>query len=82
MSTKYLKAFFQEKDIPFAEFKIEEDGTVHYLNTDVVIEAVFSAPKNEQQAIAEQLRKIDYTNGDVLPFLRHLAHCLVNTYIQ
>lgn len=37
------------------------------------MEAMFSAPAHEQAAIKTTLVKIDFRNGDILHFFRHLA---------
>jgi len=52
----YLKTFFEEKNLPYAVWNIEDkNGTTHVIDNDVVIEAILNAPKNEQVAIANML---------------------------
>jgi hypothetical protein len=41
-----------------------------------VVEAAKQAPLHEQQAIKTALVKIDFCNGDVCHFLRHLGRAL------
>jgi len=76
---KYLTDFFAEKDL-------DRDHTFHVtapLGTENVIEAgvvidtiLYSAPAQEQEKIADMLRRIDFANGDVMDFLSHLAQAL------
>lgn len=77
-TSTYIKTFFSEKQIPFTPFEIKDKHqTTHFLNTEVVIEFILSAPQHEQEQIASILRKIDFKNGSVLHFLKYLAHGLV-----
>lgn len=76
---KYLKTFFEEKDLPFQEWElVSEAGETHIISNEVVIEAVLNAPEHEQAGIADVIRKIDFQNGDVNHFLKHLAGALIN----
>lgn len=56
------------------------NGMAHFIGADVVIEAMMSAPKHEQKAIKATLVKIDFINGNVAHYFRHLAQALVNNY--
>ena len=74
----YLRTFFEEKQIAFTAFEItDKHQTTHFIDTEVVIEFILSAPQHEQEQIASILRKIDFKNGSVLHFLKYLAHGLV-----
>ena len=76
---RYLKTFFEEKNLPLANWELEDnEGTVHWISNEVVIEHIFAAPRGEQEQIAAVIRKIDFANGDVNHFLRHLAGALIN----
>jgi len=75
----YLKTFFSEKNLPLANWELEaEDGTVHWISNEVVIEHVMAANRDEQTQIGNVIRKIDFMNGDVNDFLKHLAGALIN----
>lgn len=75
----YLKTFFQEKNLPLANWELEaEDGTLHWISNEVVIEHVMAAGRDEQTQIANVIRKIDFANGNVNHFLKHLAGALIN----
>lgn len=76
---KYLKTFFDEKNLPLANWELEDqDGVTHWISNEVVIEYIHAAPRQEQVKIANMIRKIDFMNGDVNHFLRHLAGALIN----
>lgn len=76
---KYLKTFFEEKQLPEMNWELTAtDGTAHFISSAVVIEAISGAPKNEQEAIANVIRRIDFYNGDVNDYLKHLAGALIN----
>ena len=76
-AAEYFARFFEEKNLPCKTWEIEHDGTVHFINSDVVIEAIKGTTGSEASKIATILRKIDFANGDVYHFLRHLAEALV-----
>ncbi len=79
--TNYLKMFFNEKDIPLAQWALTAtDGTTHFIDSEVVIEHIKATSTGEQNQIGNVLRKIDFMNGDVNHFLKHLAQGLVNNY--
>lgn len=80
MNTKqYLKQFFEEKVIPYDLFEVVDGGEVHWIDNETVIELIKEAPVNEQKQIADVLRKIDFYNGNVNDFLKHLAEAFVKT---
>lgn len=75
---EYLETFFEEKQLPHQSWDIEdESGTMHYIDSSVVIEALLNAPQSEQEQAADVIRRIDFANGDVNDFLKHLAKGLV-----
>jgi hypothetical protein len=76
MAIKYIENFFEEKEIPEVMFEIEGASGINYIPNTVVIEHIKIAPTQEQQQIANVLRKIDFFNGDVNDFLKHLAGAL------
>jgi hypothetical protein len=75
---RYLTAFFNEKAIDRDEtFDVDsKNGTPNVMSYGVVIDTIKGAPINEQRGIADMLRKIDFRNGDVKDYLRHLAKAL------
>jgi hypothetical protein len=76
-SKKYLKTFFDEKGIDMEEpFTLEVNGVAHFMSYGVVVEAIMGAAPAEQNGIANALRRIDFCNGDVKHYLRHLAMAL------
>jgi hypothetical protein len=77
--SQYLKTFFTEKNLPLANWELQaENGTVHLISNEVVIESILAAGRDEQTQIGNVIRKIDFMNGDVNDFLRHLAGALIN----
>ena len=73
----YLHTFFSEKKIPNTLLEVASpNGTPNLIDSDMVIEMLLSAPKAEQDAIARNIRIIDFVNGDVLDYIRHLAKAI------
>lgn len=78
---RYLTRFFDEKDLPFAQWTIETDAGAHIISNEVVIETILEAtPHRELVKIADTLRRIDFANGDCNHFLRHLAGALASNH--
>lgn len=79
MLIKYLETFFKEKQLPDVSWELTaDDGTTHFIGSDVVREHIASASADEQNKIADVIRRIDFANGDVNDFLKHLAGALIN----
>jgi hypothetical protein len=75
----FFNRFFEEKDIPFTQFKIKTGGLTHFIDTEQVIQQIKNANREEQNRIVEVLMKIDRKNGDILDFLEHLAKGYIKT---
>ena len=73
---KYIQNFFDEKEIPETTFEVEGPSGTNFIPNDVVIEHIKNAPTSEQNKIGDVLRKIDFMNGNVNDFLKHLAGAL------
>ena len=75
----YLETFFKEKQLPDVSWELKDDGGMtHWIGNEVVIEHISIASVEEQNKIADVIRKIDFANGDVNDFLKHLAGALIN----
>ncbi|MDD3450955.1 hypothetical protein [Sulfurimonas sp.] len=74
---KYLVALFEEKNISL-ETSIEAQGEsgTNFMTLQIVVDAIVIAPKHEQRKIKDILVQIDFKNGDVLHFMKHLANAL------
>lgn len=75
---KWLDTFLAEKGIDLEE-TFEVTGPVYGVNDmayENVVEAMNLAPASEQRAIKTMLVKIDFVNGDVRKYLRHLAQAI------
>lgn len=74
---KYLKTFFQEKNLREQFWELQGKSGINFISNNIVIEHILVSPDHEQAQIIDVLRKIDFANGDVNDFLKHLAHALV-----
>ena len=70
----WLDIFIEEKGVDTEEM-LEAEGAsgTNYIPVGVIIEHMKIAPRHEQEKIKETIVKIDFRNGDVLHFFRHLA---------
>lgn len=78
MSIRYLRTYFAEKQLPEVTFEVESpNGTLNLIPNEVVIEHILRSTSNDEiNAITNVIRKIDFANGDVNHFLKHLAGAL------
>ncbi len=75
---KWFETFLGEKNLPYESWDlISENGTLNIIDSDVVIEHIKIAPDHEQKAIKEMIIKIDFANGNINHFFKHLAGALV-----
>lgn len=85
--TDYITTFFAEKDLEEQIYEVQDKrpgnglfGTTNLIPTGMVIETIQRTKGAERQKIENILRQIDFKNGDVHHFLRHLAEGIANTY--
>ena len=77
----WIDRFLKEKEIDKYEmFTIERNGTKHIFEIGHVVDTMKITSKQEQNAIKDMLVKIDFLNGDVRDYIKHLANALINTY--
>lgn len=77
----YLKRFFEEKEIKNVNYEIKDkNGFVHIFDNQVVIDRILHTSSQEQNQIANIIRKIDFKNGDIHHFLKYLAKAMVLNY--
>ena len=57
---------------------IPSDGIFgdNIMSVQVVIDAIKSTTKQEQKAIQKMLVKIDFMNGDIMHYIKHLAQAI------
>jgi hypothetical protein len=73
----WLMTFVDEKDFDTdMTFEIEGPSGTNMMDYNVVCQAMLDAPANEQAAIKSTLVEIDFKNGDIGHFFRHLAKAL------
>ena len=74
---EWLDTFVSEKGIDTEqEFEVEGESGMNYIPLEVVIEHMKIAPAKEQAAIKTMFVKIDFANGDVVDYFRHLAKAI------
>lgn len=75
---EWFETFIAEKNLPFCDWEIKDrKGEVNFIHSGVVVEAILGAPDHEKAKIKDTIVKIDFKNGDVNHFFKHLATALV-----
>lgn len=76
--TKWIDTFNEEKEVDLETvFEVEGKTTgPNFIPAAVVVEHIKIASKQEQAQIKNTLVMIDFKNGDVMHFYRHLAQAL------
>ena len=74
----WIYTLIEEKGLDL-EHIIEIDGCfgINYIPLGVVIEHILIAPLHEKTAIKKMLIKIDFINGNILDFFKHLAKAII-----
>ena len=76
---KWFETFLEEKDLPYESWElVNKDGETHFIDTEVIIETIKNCNNKEQTGIKNMLIKIDFANGNVNDYFKHLAHALIN----
>jgi hypothetical protein len=82
---RYLTLFFAEKDLGDLEDHFEVTttaGTWNLIPYGCVVEAIMATTGDERAAIVATLRRIDFVNGDVRHYLRHLGQGLARDLFE
>lgn len=73
----WLKTLNSEKGIDLEQrFEVEGPSGTNSFNYGVVIEHILITTAAEKAAIKNVLVKIDFANGDIRDFYRHLAQAI------
>lgn len=77
----WFDTFFREKRPPYCCWELKDSaGRINIIDTEVVIEAINNSQEEEQARIKDILIKIDFSNGDINKFFRHLAQWIIEEY--
>ena len=81
----FFNTFFAEKDLTELTYEVESKndsifGNTHLIPTTAVIEKIKTTRGDEAKQIENILRQIDFKNGDVHHFLRHLAQAMADQF--
>ena len=74
----WLNTFIDEKQIN-REQVLEVKGPVYgmnYIPVQCVLDLILTTAKEEQRAIKDMMVKIDFVNGDIVHYLKHLAQAI------
>ena len=76
-SAKYIETLMEEKSFDLEErFEVEGMSGPNSMTYQIIVDAILGAGEMEQDGIADMLRRIDFKNGDVRGYLRHLAQAI------
>ena len=75
--TNYLKTLIEEKNIDLEEIiEVNGESGLNLMPLGVLLDAICSTGKEEQKAIKNTLVKIDFHNGDIMHYFKHLAQAI------
>ena len=75
--SNWIDALIEEKNIDLQQrFEVDGPSGANSIPVGCVVDAIKSANAAERAGIKNTIVKIDFANGDVLHFLRHLAQAL------
>lgn len=75
--TKWLETFVSEKGLDLEQiFQVEGKSGANFIPLACVVDAIKSAPAHEQAGIKSMIVKIDFRNGDVCHYFKHLAQAI------
>ena len=78
---KWLDIFIEEKGIDLEQvIEIKTETNIHYFEVGNIIANIKATTPEEQAGIKDMIVKIDFHNGDVVDYFRHLAQALAENY--
>ena len=79
----WLDTFIEEKGIDLGQIlELKTDKNTHYFEVGNIIENIKATIPKEQEEIKKMIIKIDFYNGDVVDYFKHLAQALAQNYEQ
>ena len=73
----FFNRFFDEKNLENRIYEVAApQGTMNFIETDMVIAKIKTTQGEEAQKIETVLRTIDFANGNVHHFLNHIAQAM------
>ena len=73
----WLATFITEKGIDTEEvITIDGPSGLNMIPVACLVDAMNQAPRNEQAGIKAMIVKIDFMNGDVMHYFKHLAQAI------
>jgi len=78
---KWLDTFIEEKgiDLNFV-VEIATNNNTHFFEIGNIVEHIKATTREEQTAIKDMIVKIDFHNGDVIDYFKHLAKALAENF--
>lgn len=78
---KWIDTFVVEKGIDLQKIiEVKTENNTHYFEVGNIIENIKSTTAEEQAGIKDMIVKIDFHNGNVLDYFKHLARALAEKY--
>lgn len=74
-----IKRMLEEKGLINEVMELEVEGLTHYMPVEVVVEFIADLPNSMQEQIKKKLTMIDFMNGDVLDFVKHLGMGIIQS---
>ena len=76
--TKWIDTLIEEKnlDTEFTVFEVEGESGMNFIPLGCVIEAIKNTCQSEQIAIKRTLVYIDFKNGNIVDYFKHLAQAI------
>ena len=74
----WLDTFVEEKGLDL-EFQFEVEGKdwgMNYIPLEIVLGAIKNTTVQEQAQINDMIVRIDFANGDVMDYFKHLAKAI------
>jgi len=74
---QWLDTFISEKNLPMENtFTIEKNNNLNIMTYKTIYEHMLIANDQEQKKIKDTIVKIDFLNGNVLDFFKHLGNAI------
>lgn len=75
--SKWLDTFITEKGLDLEQvLTVKGASGDNFIPLACLVDAIKAAPSHEQIGIQSMIVKIDFRNGDVLHYFRHLAQAI------
>ncbi|MEK6190148.1 MAG: hypothetical protein N2A99_04065 [Carnobacterium alterfunditum] len=79
MAKSFFRRMIEEKELEHEIIIVEHNNMNHILEMEALLDIIEKSAPEEQKLIRQKMSVIDFKNGDIMHFMKHLAKSYIIT---